>query len=92
MSKPNTLKIDDVEYVRKDSIPTQELGDEVIVRTFSAGVHIGNLIFENGTRVELANARRLWKWVGCFTLNELQLLALIAKKVVFVRLCQRLSY
>ena len=80
MSKPNTLKIDDVEYVRKDSSPTQELGDEVIVRTFSAGVHIGNLISENGTRVELANARRLWKWNGAFTLNEVASLGINRKE------------
>jgi hypothetical protein len=45
------------------------IGALVIVRTYSAGVHIGTLVSSEGTRVELANARRLWSWSGAFTLN-----------------------
>jgi len=68
--KPQTLKIDDVEYVRKDSIENQKTGPEVIIRTYSAGVHIGTIKSKEGQEVVLTNARRLWKWSGAFTLNE----------------------
>lgn len=45
----------------------------VIVRTYSAGVHIGELVSRKGTEVTLANARRLWRWRGANTLNEVAL-------------------
>ena len=69
--KPDTITIDNVKYIRTDSVPqAKALGPEVLVRTFSAGVHMGTLISRTGTEVELAHARRLWKWSGAFTLNE----------------------
>ena len=42
----------------------------VVVRTYSAGVHIGELKSRKGKEVVLVNARRLWKWCGAFTLSE----------------------
>ena len=42
---------------------------EVIVRTYSAGVHIGTLKERNGKEVTLTTARRLWSWAGAFTLS-----------------------
>ena len=42
----------------------------VVVRTYSAGVHFGELKSRNGKEVVLVNARRLWKWCGAFTLSE----------------------
>jgi hypothetical protein len=42
----------------------------VVVRTYSAGVHVGELVSRNGKEVVLANARRLWRWQGANTLNE----------------------
>ena len=42
----------------------------VVVRTYSAGVHVGELVELNGKEVILANARRLWRWSGANTLNE----------------------
>ena len=42
---------------------------EVILRTQSAGVHIGVLVSRNGSEAVLAGARRLWQWSGAFTLN-----------------------
>lgn len=41
-----------------------------LVRTRSAGVHIGRLVHHEGTIVHLTDARRLWYWKGAFTLNE----------------------
>ena len=70
MSKPTTIKIDEVEYIRKDSIQvTPKLGPEVLVRTYGAGVHIGHKALIEGRTVHLKNARRLWSWKGAFTLN-----------------------
>ena len=69
MSTPNTITIDNTLYVRADAA-AKPAGDEVIVRTYSAGVHIGTLASRHGSEVILKNARRLWSWAGAFTLNE----------------------
>ena len=42
----------------------------VVVRTYSAGVHFGELAARKGQEVALVNARRLWMWKGAFTLHE----------------------
>ena len=42
----------------------------VVVRTYSAGVHTGELKSRKGKEVVLVNTRRLWKWCGAFTLSE----------------------
>ena len=46
------------------------IGKYVVVRTYSAGVHIGTLQSQTGTEVRLANARRIWCWYGANTLSE----------------------
>lgn len=46
------------------------IGEFVIVRTYSAGVHMGVLRESSGTAVVLEDARRLWRWNRAFTLNE----------------------
>ena len=43
----------------------------VIVRTYSAGVHAGELVSRNGKEVVLKNARRLWYWSGAASLSQL---------------------
>lgn len=45
-------------------------GKYCVIRTYSAGVHIGIVEYINGTEVYLRNARRIWSWKGAFTLNE----------------------
>ena len=43
------------------------LGKRCIIRTYSAGVHIGDVVYvnpENSMEVKLENALRLWKWEG----------------------------
>ena len=66
--KIETIMINNVEYVRKDSLPKK--ADElngmkaVIVRTYSAGVFYGYLESRNGKEVVLRNARRMWQWFG----------------------------
>ena len=46
------------------------IGEFVVVRTDTAGVHMGILAECNGTAVLLRDARRLWRWTEAFTLNE----------------------
>lgn len=43
------------------------LGRRCIIRTYSAGVHIGDVVYinpNNSMEVKLDNALRLWKWEG----------------------------
>lgn len=49
------------------------IGEFVIVRTLSAGVHCGTLAESGGTAVVLKDARRVWRWRGANTLHELSL-------------------
>ena len=77
MSKPETIKINDVEYVRKDSVckSAEKLDgmDYVIIRTYSAGVHAGYLKSHPSgtTEVTLQKARRIWYWDGAATLSQM---------------------
>ena len=49
------------------------VGRYVIVRTYSAGVHVGVLTSRNGREVVLSNARRIWRWTDANTLSEISL-------------------
>ncbi len=42
------------------------IGKRCLIRTYSAGVHIGDVVSidDNGMGVLLKNALRLWKWEG----------------------------
>jgi hypothetical protein len=40
------------------------LGKRCIVRTYSAGVHIGDVVYAEGMECKLENALRLWRWEG----------------------------
>lgn len=76
MSKEiETIKINEVEYVRKDSL-TQKAPDlnglkHAIVRTYSAGVFAGYIESQSGQEVTMVNARRLWQWAGAASLSQL---------------------
>lgn len=75
MSKPETITIDDVQYVRKDAVTqkaeTLDGMKYVIARTYSAGVFAGYLKSREGQEVVLLNARRLWQWAGAASLSQL---------------------
>ena len=45
----------------------------VVVRTYSAGVHVGYLVSRDGPEVVLADASRVWRWRGANTLHEIAL-------------------
>ena len=66
-NNPNEIKIGDVEYVRKDSIPqavpvNTEGMEYVICRCHEAGVHAGFLKEHDGNHAKLVKSRRLWYW------------------------------
>jgi hypothetical protein len=70
--QPTTIRIDNVEYVRKDQACNPEiLKDYCVVRCAAAGVFAGNVVSENGQEVTIKNARRLWYWSGASSLSQL---------------------
>ena len=73
--EPNTIKIDEVEYVRKDSLnqPAASLNGMpyAIVRTYSAGVFAGYLKSRKDKEVTIHQARRIWYWDGAASLSQL---------------------
>jgi hypothetical protein len=70
---PKTIKIDNIEYVRKDDLTINPdiLKDYCIVRCSSSGVFAGNVVSEKGQEVTIKNARRLWYWSGAASLSQL---------------------
>lgn len=73
--KPETIKIDEVEYVRKDSINQKaESMDGMpykIVRCQATGVFAGFIESREGREVVIRKARRLWYWSGAASLSQL---------------------
>lgn len=69
---PNTIKIDDVEYVIKDStftnvewtgeksLASRMIGKKVIVRSRNEGINAGIVVLADETGVELKDSRRIW--------------------------------
>lgn len=47
------------------------IGKICVVRTYSAGVFLGEVAERNGKEVLLKNARRLWYWDGAASLSQL---------------------
>lgn len=54
-------------------IGQEMIGKYVVVRTYSAGVHCGVLQERDGQECVLSEARRIWRWRGANTLNEIAL-------------------
>jgi hypothetical protein len=52
----------------------------VVVRTYSAGVHVCELVSRKGQEVTLKNARRIWRWFGANTLHEVAVGGIDAEK------------
>lgn len=47
------------------------IGQIVIARTYSAGVHVGTLMERDGMVVVLSQTRRIWYWEKAFTLSAI---------------------
>ena len=57
------LGVDEKE--KETDMPHPMLGKRCLIRTYSAGVHIGNVSYinpNNSMEVKLENSLRLWKW------------------------------
>jgi len=55
----------------KKNIFNDFIGKYCLLRTYSAGVHVGYVEACEETRVVLSKARRIWSWSGAFTLSEI---------------------
>ena len=68
-----TIELNGVEYVRKDQIKNTPdvLQNIVMVRTYSAGVHFGELVKREGKEVHLKNAHRVFYWTNACSLSQL---------------------
>jgi hypothetical protein len=82
MKKNDTeITVNDVVYVRKDSISkvAESLDgmQPVLIRSYAAGVHFGYLKSQEhtlaGTLVTLVNTRRVYSWQGAATLSQMAL-------------------
>ena len=47
------------------------IGKICMVRTYSAGVFLGEVASKDGKEVHLKNARRMWYWDGAASLSQL---------------------
>lgn len=47
------------------------IGKVCMVRTYSAGVFLGEVASRDGKEVHLKNARRMWYWDGAASLSQL---------------------
>lgn len=77
MNQPETIMIDEVKYVRADSVGN--IAEEVdgmkycVVRTYSAGVHIGyvkEFADKHPQHAVLLKSRRLHYWDGAASLSQ----------------------
>jgi hypothetical protein len=72
--KIETITINDVEYVRKDTNQQATKFDGMeycMVRTYSAGVFAGYVESRDGQEIVLRKARRIWYWDGAASLSQL---------------------
>ena len=63
MTKPNTIKIDDVEYVRSDLAPMPKTGTRAVIVVDRGWIFAGDVTRENG-RIKLSRALHVFKWEG----------------------------
>ena len=69
-TKVKELIINGVPYIPKEA-KKDIVRDYVIVRTYSAGVHAGEVVKKEGNEITLKNARRFYYWSGAATLSQL---------------------
>jgi len=63
----NSIIVNGEKYVKE--IKTD--ANKCIIRTYSAGVHFGEVKRREGKEVELINSRRLWYWSGAASLSQM---------------------
>jgi len=61
MSKPNTIKIDDIEYVRSDLMAPPVSGSRSVIVVDRGWIFAGDVTRENG-RIKLSRAIHVFRW------------------------------
>lgn len=61
MNKPNSIKIDEVEYVRADSVKAAPTGTRAVVVVDRGWIFAGDVTEENG-RIKLSRALHVFRW------------------------------
>lgn len=61
MSKPETITIDDVKYVRADSVAIKPNGNRAVVVVDRGWIFAGDIVRENG-RIKLSRAIHVFRW------------------------------
>jgi len=67
----NTIEINGETYVKKSDVIEKPSDNYVVVRTYSAGVHVGYLKSREGREVVLTDTRRIYSWEGAATLSQI---------------------
>ena len=53
------------------TLPHPAVGKYCVIRTYSAGVHVGKVEYVNGREVKLSDSRRIWSWTGALSCSEI---------------------
>lgn len=61
MSKPETITIDEVKYVRADSVQTKPNGNRAVIVVDRGWIFAGDVTRENG-RIKLSRAIHVFRW------------------------------
>lgn len=62
MSKPESIMIDEVKYVRADSVAIKPTGNRAIIVVDRGWIFAGDVTRENG-RIKLSRAVHVFKWI-----------------------------
>ena len=62
MTTPNTIKINDVTYIRKDAVQPKTNGNRAVVVVDRGWIFAGDVTRENG-RIKLSRALHVFEWV-----------------------------
>ena len=63
MNTPNSIRIDEVEYVRADSAPNKPVENRAVVVVDRGWIFAGDVRRENG-RIQLSRAIHVFSWSG----------------------------
>lgn len=66
--KPKNEKKD---IQQNESLAKKFYGKICMFRTYSAGVHFGELVEKNGQECHVKNAKRVWSWAKACSLSQL---------------------
>lgn len=62
-NKPESIMIDEVKYIRADSMITEPIGNRCVVVVDRGWIFAGDVVRENG-RIKLSRALHVFKWEG----------------------------